>query len=412
MFERLMRLGPGLLFAGSAVGVSHLVQSTRAGAEFGLTPAVLIVLTCFIKYPVFRFGAEYSAATGDSVIVGYEHQGRWLLALFFVATVIEGVGVIPAVSLVTAGLTMNLFGFQANDIAVTMVIVVVVSVVLGFGRYRLLENITRVFVGLFSVLSIAAAVAAATTLGGGQPLGATFELNEETLFFSIAVAGWMPIGAAGSAFLSVWVLARSRAQGRRVDPAEARFDFNVGYLTTVVIALCFLVMGAALLFGSGTDVSQDSAGFAAQLIGLFTRSIGQWAQIAIAIAALAVMLSTVFATVDGFPRVYAHAVSRLLGGSAGAWDVDRLYVTFMIVQLVAALAVLALFFQSFAAFIDLVTTIGFFTVPVIAFLNHRVMFSADVAASQQPAAWLRYWSISGIAVLTAVFPAYLYFRFA
>ena len=29
-------IGPGLLFAGSAVGVSHLVQSTRAGALYGL----------------------------------------------------------------------------------------------------------------------------------------------------------------------------------------------------------------------------------------------------------------------------------------------------------------------------------------------------------------------------------------
>ena len=31
----LKRLGPGLLFAGAAIGVSHLVQSTRAGADFG-----------------------------------------------------------------------------------------------------------------------------------------------------------------------------------------------------------------------------------------------------------------------------------------------------------------------------------------------------------------------------------------
>ena len=400
------------MFAATAVGVSHLVQSTRAGAEFGFTLVGVIVLACLVKYPVFRFGAEYSAATGESVIVGYKRQGRWLLVLFFVATVIEGVGVIPGVSLVTAGLTMNLFGFQADDIAVTMAIVVVVSVILVFGRYRLLENITRVFVVLFAVLSVVAAVAAATTLGGGQPLGAPFELNEGNLFFAIAVAGWMPIGPAGAAFLSVWVIARSRAQGRPVDPAETRFDFNVGYLTTLVVALCFVVMGTALLFGSGTEVSQDSTGFAAQLIGLFTQSIGQWAQIVIAIAALAVMLSTVVGTIDGFPRVYANAASGLLGPSAAGWSVDRLYLLFMVLQMGAALALLVVFLQSFAAFIDLVTAIGFLTAPVIAFLNHRVMFSADVAAAQQPAAWLRYWSIAGVVILTAVFPAYLYFRFA
>ena len=36
MITTFKKLGPGLLFAGAAIGVSHLVQSTRAGADFGL----------------------------------------------------------------------------------------------------------------------------------------------------------------------------------------------------------------------------------------------------------------------------------------------------------------------------------------------------------------------------------------
>ena len=38
-------LGPGILFAGAAIGVSHLVQSTRAGAGwgYGLLWAVILV---------------------------------------------------------------------------------------------------------------------------------------------------------------------------------------------------------------------------------------------------------------------------------------------------------------------------------------------------------------------------------
>ena len=52
------RLGPGMLLAAAAVGTSHLVQSTRAGATYGLTFAGLIVVVCVLKYPVFRFAAE------------------------------------------------------------------------------------------------------------------------------------------------------------------------------------------------------------------------------------------------------------------------------------------------------------------------------------------------------------------
>ena len=34
-------LGPGILFASTAIGVSHLVQSTRAGAKYGFGLLIL-----------------------------------------------------------------------------------------------------------------------------------------------------------------------------------------------------------------------------------------------------------------------------------------------------------------------------------------------------------------------------------
>ena len=40
----LKSLGPGLLWAGAAIGVSHLVQSTRAGAGFGFALVWVVVL--------------------------------------------------------------------------------------------------------------------------------------------------------------------------------------------------------------------------------------------------------------------------------------------------------------------------------------------------------------------------------
>ena len=57
-------LGPGLLWAGAAVGVSHLVQSTRAGANFGFATLLVILVANVAKYPAFSFGPRYAAATG------------------------------------------------------------------------------------------------------------------------------------------------------------------------------------------------------------------------------------------------------------------------------------------------------------------------------------------------------------
>ena len=78
----LRSLGPGLLFAGAAVGVSHLVQATRAGADFGLTLVWLVVLANVLKYPAFEAGARYTAATGQSLLEGYRRRGKAALYLY------------------------------------------------------------------------------------------------------------------------------------------------------------------------------------------------------------------------------------------------------------------------------------------------------------------------------------------
>ena len=60
MIESLKKLGPGLLFAGAAIGVSHLVQSTRAGADFGWGLLWALVLSNLFKNPFFQFGSRYA----------------------------------------------------------------------------------------------------------------------------------------------------------------------------------------------------------------------------------------------------------------------------------------------------------------------------------------------------------------
>ena len=72
----LSRLGPGLLYAGAAVGVSHLVQSTRAGGMFGFELMLAIVIIHLVKYPFFEFGPRYTAATGKNLLHGYKQLGE------------------------------------------------------------------------------------------------------------------------------------------------------------------------------------------------------------------------------------------------------------------------------------------------------------------------------------------------
>ena len=68
-------LGPGLLMAAASIGVSHLVQATRAGAMYGMDLLLFILLAFVIKYPTFRFGHEYAHATGQHLLTGSANRG-------------------------------------------------------------------------------------------------------------------------------------------------------------------------------------------------------------------------------------------------------------------------------------------------------------------------------------------------
>jgi Mn2+/Fe2+ NRAMP family transporter len=241
--------------------------------------------------------------------------------------------------------------------------------------------------------------------------------TRENLFFSVAVAGWMPVGMGGAVFISLWVGAKSRLLGRPMTVSEARLDFNIGYIGTVLLALCFLLMGTALLFNADVELSGSSVGFAAQLVTLFSQSVGGWVKPVIALAALAVMFSTVLAVVDGFPRVYANVTRRLLESrspATPAWSrlgEDRLYSIFLLLQALVALGLLLGFLSSFGAFIDLATTAGFVVAPAIVYLNHRIIRSPAVPVEARPPAWLYLWSGFSVYLLSAVSLAYLVFRF-
>ena len=83
----LARLGPGLLYAGAAVGVSHLVQSTRAGANYGLLMILVVIAANIIKYPFFKAGPLFAAANKKSLLEAFFQQGKWAMLLFYAVTI-------------------------------------------------------------------------------------------------------------------------------------------------------------------------------------------------------------------------------------------------------------------------------------------------------------------------------------
>ena len=82
--SKMKALGPGILLASAAVGGSHIVSSTQAGAIYGWKLALLIVLINVLKYPFFRFGSQYTMENNESLIEGYYKKGKAWLIIFFI----------------------------------------------------------------------------------------------------------------------------------------------------------------------------------------------------------------------------------------------------------------------------------------------------------------------------------------
>ena len=136
MINIFRKLGPGLLFAGAAIGVSHLVQSTRAGADFGFGLIWALILINLVKYPFFQFGPRYALATGESLLEGYKRMGRGVLITYYVLNLGTMFTIQAAVTAVTAGIAAQLLGIDSSA-WVSVTVAIVCFLVLLRGTYRL-----------------------------------------------------------------------------------------------------------------------------------------------------------------------------------------------------------------------------------------------------------------------------------
>ena len=356
-------LGPGLVFAAAAVGVSHLVQSTRAGAVYGFSLVGLVILANIIKYPAFRFGPQYAAATGTSLLEGYRRQGKWALVVYSFLTVATMFTIQAAVTVVTAGLAIATLGLSVGPLVVSFGIIVVCAILLTAGKYRLLDRVTKVLVAVLTGATLTATGLAFTSMEwSASSLVELPDLDKRTVFFVVALVGWMPSAIDVAVWQSLWTLARREDSQHAPTLKESMFDFHLGYIGTAALALCFLTMGAGVMHGRGVKFADSAGGFAAQVIRLYTETLGEWSGPIIGVAAFAVMFSTTLTVLDGFPRALTTLMARFKGPEeAGVFELKqksqgRTYWAMLLLLAVGAMLVLFAFLTSLTAMVDVATT--------------------------------------------------------
>ncbi|MGB0373452.1 MAG: Nramp family divalent metal transporter [Flavobacteriaceae bacterium] len=393
MKNTLQKLGPGLLFAGAAIGVSHLVQSTRAGADFGLGLLWALLLVNFFKYPFFQFGPRYALATGESLLAGYAKLGKGVIVTYFVLTIATMFTIQTAVTIVTAGLAVELLGISSNIVYWGVVITLICATLLSFGRYGLLDRGMKVII---IVLSISTFVAAFLAFGQSKDIEWTQVLPTSTTGFAFLIAfmGWMPGPLDISVWHSLWSLEKKKRM-QNLTVKQSLFDFNVGYLTTIVLGVCFVLLGTLVMYGTGIGFSSSGGAFAQQLIALYTSSLGNGAYWIIGVAAFTTMFSTTLTTLDASPRAMAKTAQILQ-----LPIVMSSYLFWILVLVIGTCAVFFFLLSNMGALVQLATILSFITAPFYGLINFLLVSGRHMPENYRPNGLMRVWSIAGLVFLT------------
>jgi len=362
----LSRLGPGVLYAGAAVGVSHLVQSTQAGGMFGFELIIAIILIHLIKYPFFEFGPRYTAATGQNILHGYMKLGKWAVWTYLLMAIATMFIVQAAITVVTAGLITNIFGLEnlgGHD--PQMVAFIISSALLLFsfallvgGHYVLLDKLMKIIILVLTVTSVAAVIMLLFDNPG--------HYKSATVSFSFTETAHL-----------------------------------------VFLVICFLLLGAFVMYGSGETFATGGAAFAGQLVNMYEQALGQWAYPIVAIAALTTMFSTTLTVLDAFPRSISASLELLFPQRIKHHDQARVYLAWLVLIIIGTLSILFFYLTSMREMVKVATVIAFVAAPILAILNMQAMFGRNIPDQHRPGKLMKLWCLLGVVALSGCSITYL-----
>ena len=231
------RIGPGLLLAGSVVGPGELVATPVLGAEVGYTLLWLILLSCIVNVAVQNELGRYTIATGETALEAFNRIPGprvlvswvvWLWLLLITLTMFSMGGMLGAMAEILNRL------LPAVALSRWVWVISLGTVVLvGVGRYGLVEKMSMVLTVLFSVLTLGAVALLFKSpqyfSWAGVVEGLSFRLPEEGFITAVAALpawrppSWSPIRTG------VWRRAMRGLRSRETPPTSGSAGRAVGF---------------------------------------------------------------------------------------------------------------------------------------------------------------------------------------
>jgi len=362
-------LGPGILMATAAIGGSHLVASTQAGALFGWQLFWLILAVNVLKYPFFRFGMEYTLATKNSLVEGYKNKGPVYFYSFIGFNILAAVVNTAGVLLLTASLLHYALPVVIEVTLLCWILLGVCLAILLLGHFKALDSVAK---GIMGLLTLATVIALVIAFSNGPMAPADYvgpsPYELAMLSFMVALMGWMPAPIEISALSSLWLKEKQAQQA--VTKNQGLFDFNVGYWLTACLALVFFSLGVLVQYGQSSSIELGGVAFAKQLIDMYALTIGEWARPLVSAIAFLCMFGTTLTVLDGYARTLNES-HKLLGFGQSKHSLN----IWLILQALAGMAVILFFKSALGPMLTFAMTLAFVTTPVFAWLNFSLVRS-------------------------------------
>ena len=390
MFNFLKKLGPGILFAGAAIGVSHLVQSTKAGADFGFGLVWALLLVNLFKFPFFQYGPKYANATGESLLEGYKKLGANILYFYVIISLATMFTIQTAVTIVTAGIASSLTNNIISVEQWTIIILIVCSVLLYFGKYKMLDKMIKIVISILALSTILATYLAFNNFSYDFNLSQVLPKNNVEIAFLIAFMGWMPAPLDISVWHSIWTIEKNKSDGIQ-EMKTTLFDFNVGYFGTIILGISFVLLGYFVMNGSNLSFSSSATTFATQLIEMYTSTFGSWSYIIIGLATFTTMFSTTITTLDASPRAM-HKATELISNK----KIKNGYIYWLFFLVIGTITIFFNFNSEMGTLVKVATIVSFITAPFYAIINYILISSSHTPKKYRPKTFMHILSIIGI----------------
>jgi len=350
--QKLKFLGPGFILSASVVGSGELIATTSLGAKAGFVTLWVILVSCLVKIVLqLEFGRQSITRGITSMNLMNEMPGprfgkkkvswaAWSWLVLWIFKPLQLGGIIGGVAII-----LNIAIPSLSVPVWTVLVAFVVITVMLFGFYEVVEKISLVFMGLFTLFTLLALFMVQNTeFSVSWPdiaEGLSFRLPRGTVGFAFAAFGLTGVGGDEILSYNYWCIEKGYARfaGSQENNEKWRerargwirvmyMDAFLSMIVYTVVTAAFFLLGASILYQRG-DLPEGYQ-MIETLSRIYTDSVGPAAKNIFLIGSFVVLFSTLFAALAIRTRVFSD-----LFGVVGWIDFSNMKVRLRTIRILA-----------------------------------------------------------------------------